>query len=80
MSLPLEQEFKFYLDNQDSLVKEYDGKYIVIKDQAVIGVYDDELEAIEETQKTHEMGTFLIQKVAPGDEAYTQTYHSRVAF
>lgn len=36
--------------------------------------------AVSETKKAHELGTFLVQKVAPGTEAYTQTFHSRVAF
>ena len=36
----LEKEFNYYLQHQDELVKEYDGKYIVIKDNAVAGVYD----------------------------------------
>lgn len=80
MSSPLEQEFQFYLDNQESLVGEYHGKFIVIKDKKVIGVYDDELTAVQETQKSHEIGTFLVQKVEPGEAAYTQTFHSRVAF
>ncbi len=39
----LKREFEHYLKNQDDLVKKYNGKYIVIKDLTVIGVYDDEL-------------------------------------
>ena len=80
MASPLEKEFRFYLDNQKDLVAKYNGKYIVIKDAKVIGVYDDELKAVTETQKAHELGTFLVQKVTPGQNAYSQTYHSRVAF
>ena len=76
----LEKEFKYYLDNQDELVKKYEGKFVVIKDCKVIGEYDDELQAIEETQKEHELGTFLVQKCEPGSESYTQTFHSRVSF
>jgi len=33
-----------------------------------------------ETSKKFELGTFLVQKVEPGTESYTQTFHSRVAF
>jgi len=78
--MTLEQEFKFYLQNQDALVREHDGKFIVIKDCKVIGVYDTEMQAITETSKTHEPGTFLVQKCEPGSEGYTQTFHSRVTF
>jgi len=76
----LEKEFNYYLQNQAELVKKYNGKYIVIKDTNVLGVFDSELEAIEETVKKHKLGSFLVQKCEPGDKSYTQTYHSRVAF
>ena len=80
MSKKLEEEFNFYLKNQSELVEKYNGKFIVIKGHEVIGVYDDELQAVMETSKQHELGTFLVQKCEPGEESYTQTYHSRVAF
>jgi len=80
MESPLKREFDFYLANQLELVKKYNGKFVVIKNLAVIGVYEDQATAVFETNKTHELGTFLVQKVAPGESAYTQTFHSRVAF
>ena len=46
MNNQLEKEFQYYLDNQNELVKEYNGKVVVIKDQAVIGAYDSDFEAI----------------------------------
>ena len=76
----LEKEFKYYLDNQDELVKEYNGKFIVIHGIKVVGAYESELEAIKETSKKYKPGTFLVQKCEPGNGSYTQTYHSRVAF
>jgi len=79
MSNPLEEEFHYYLDNQEELVKKYNGRYIVIKDYKIIGDYDDPGIAIKETSKKHERGTFLVQKCSPGEDDYTQTFHSRVA-
>ena len=76
----LKQEFKYYIKNQPELVKQYNGKFIVIKNKTVIGAYDNELEAIKETTSEHELGTFLVQKCEPGTENYTQTYHSRATF
>ena len=76
----LENEFKFYLENQSELVKKYNGKYIVIKNIEIIGVFDSEIDAVEKTSEHHELGTFLVQKCEPGKESYTQTYHSRVFF
>ncbi len=74
----LEKEFKHYLEHQEELVKEHNGKFIVIRDGKVIGVFDDELEAINKTSEQYELGTFLVQKCEPGSEGYTQTYHSRL--
>jgi len=76
----LEKEFEYYLSHQDEFVKIYNGKYIVIKDDKVLGVYNSEFEAITETIKQHELGTFLVQKCEKGDEAYSQHFHSRVSF
>ena len=76
----LDKEFKYYIDNQNELVDKHKGKFLVIKDQVVIGVYNTEIEAYSETVKIHELGTFLIQECQPGDENYTQTFRTRVIF
>jgi len=76
----LEKEFAFYLQHQAELVEKFNGKFLVIIDQEVIGVFDSESTAYFETEKAHEVGTFLIQYCAPGDSAYTQSFHSRVIF
>ena len=78
--LPLEKEFQYYLEHQDELVAKYNGRVVVIKGEEVVGAYDDELEAVNETRKTHPLGTFLVQRCTPGEEAYTVKYHSRVVF
>ena len=78
--MSLEKEFKFYLDHQAELVKQYEGKFVVIKGSAVIGSYDSEIEALKEISRHNEMGTFLVQKCEAGSENYTQTFHSRVSF
>ena len=76
----LDKEFRFYLTNQDDMVAKYDGRVVVIKNREVLGAYASELAAYTETIKHHEEGTFLIQRVSEGEEAYTATFNSRVAF
>ena len=73
----LEKEFTYYLEHQDELVNDYNGKFIAIKDCKVIGAYESEMEAITQSSKNHELGTFLVQKCEPGSGSYTQTFHSR---
>lgn len=75
---PLSKEFNYFIEHQDDLVKKYPKKVIVIKDCKVIGAYDSEIAAINETKKIHAVGTFLVQPCNPGKESYTQSYHSRV--
>lgn len=74
----LDKEFKYYLKNQDELVKKYGGKFIVLKDKKVIGVYSSHSEAYNETVKNEELGTFLIQHCLPGTNSHSQTFHSQV--
>lgn len=80
MSVDLKKEFDYYLEHQDELLKKFNGRFIVIKDNNVIGDYSSQLEAFNETKKVHKLGTFLIQFCSPGKSAYTQTFHSRVSF
>ncbi len=75
----LKGEFTYYLAHQDEFAKLYNGKFIVIKNCQVIGVYASEFEAITETAKQNELGTFLVQKCAPGTNSYMHAYHSRVS-
>lgn len=76
----LKEAFDFYLSHQEELVRQYNGRFIAIKNRRILGDFATELDAIREVSKVHELGTFLVQFVEPGQEAYTQTFHSRVAF
>lgn len=76
----LQQEFQYYLDNQENLVKEFNGKVLVIIGEEIVGVYNTETEAYFESIKKYEPGTFLVQQCTPGNDSYTQTFHSRVVF
>lgn len=80
MTKPLQKEFQFFLSHKDDLVEKYAGKFVVIAGEIVLGAYDSELEAVRETSKTLRMGTFLVQKCEPGENSYSQTFHSRVHF
>lgn len=80
MSIALKQEFDYYRAHQSELLNLYNGKYVVIKGETVLGAYDDAVKAVKETSKNHPKGTFLVQKCSPGDRDYTATFHSRVSF
>ena len=78
--MSIDKEFDYYLKHQSELVKQYSGKYLVIKNQKVEGVFDDELSAYQDASQKFDAGSFLIQPCLPGQEGYTQTFHSRVIF
>lgn len=74
----IEKEFKYYIKNQSDFVKKYNEKFIVLKNEKVIGVYISHSEAYNETLKKEELATFLIQHCLPGSDSYSQTFHSQV--
>ena len=76
----LEKEFQYYLDHQEELVKEYNGKVLVIIGEKIVGIFDTELMAYFDSIEKFELGSFLIQKCSPGTDSYTQTFHSRVLY
>lgn len=67
----LEDLFNWYLSNQDKLVEQYNGKYLVIKDNQVVAVYDDENTAYFEASDKYGLGNFILQLCTPGKDAYT---------
>ncbi len=76
----LRDEFEYYLEHQSVLAERYNGKFIVIKNQEVLGEYDDQMDAINVTAQEHDLGTFLVQKCDPDPESTMQTFHSRAYF
>ena len=77
----IESLFKYYLDHQDALVKEYDGKYIIITKDGVMGAFDSVRDGYDAALNRFGKGNFMLQLCTPGDSAYSQHYFtSRVAF
>jgi len=80
MTKQLQEEFKFYLKNQNELVKQYNGKYLVIKGQDIFGAFSSFDEAYVTASKELDAGTFLIQRCSHGSDDYTLNFYSNVAF
>jgi len=76
----LQKQLDYFKSNQNELVKKYEGKFLVIKDEKAQGVYETEIEAYSDAKSKFDLGTFLIQQCLSGQESYTQTFHSRVLF
>jgi len=70
------EELKFFIANQEELVRKYKGKTLVIKGACVLGAYSSALEAYSQTLKTHKAGSFMLQPCTAGANAYTVTINS----
>lgn len=77
----LEKEFEYFKTHHDDLFRDYPDKYLVIKDDRVVAVSETFESALElAISKGFQVGEFLVQLCSRGDEAYTQTFHSRAIF
>jgi hypothetical protein len=63
-----EKENAFYRAHLPEFLKEYPDKELVIIGNQVIGVYDRLGQAVQETAKTHEPGTFCVKHVQEREE------------
>ena len=78
--MALEKEYNYFLKNKDSLLKNYEGKFIVIVGEKIVENFDTQEEALREASKKYELGSFLIQKVSKGKEDIEQRFFSMVYF
>lgn len=77
----LNQYYSYFMNHLDEIFAKYKGKFVVIKDDSVVGSYNSEAEAYSEAVKKFTLGEFLIQECKSADKnSYTQTFRSRVRF
>ena len=71
--------FDYYMANQDEIVRNHLGEFVVIKDSAVAGYYKTDSAALK-AMKGNELETFIIHKCeAPGTDV-VMFYNNQVAF
>ena len=64
-------------DHQEELLPTYNGKYVMIVGNKVVGACNTISEAYYKGKKEFGLGKFLVQLCTPGDSAYTITYHTQ---
>jgi hypothetical protein len=74
----LEKNLDYYIENQNELVQKYNGKYGVFYDAKFIQAFPVDIEALKFGIAQYVGGNFTVQKISPGKESYTATYHTRV--
>ena len=71
----LDQEFDYFIENQQDIFKKYGNKYVIIKDKQVAASFEDEITAIIESRNKFDKGTYIIQKSGPDSSVYSLNSH-----
>lgn len=58
-------EFQYYLKNKDDITNKYVGRFIVIKNNTILGDYGSSIDAFLKTKTNHKTGTFLVLFCSP---------------
>ena len=74
-----DKDFEWFLSNYSDLYNKYGKKYLVIKNESVLGAYDTTADAVEATSKKEKLGTFIVQ-LCNGDESGYTNYISSMNF
>jgi len=71
-------DFDYFLENMEVLYREHGHKFVVVKNQSVLGVYDNFMNAYETTLKKEEIGTFLIQECFDNKEKLVHHFQRNI--
>jgi len=64
MTRPFKKEYEYYVRIREDLAKKNDGKFVAIKGQEVLGIFDDYLQAANTVYIAHEKGTVFMQEIS----------------
>lgn len=67
------KDFEWFVFNNKRLFKKYGEKFLAIKDQKVIGVFDNYADAVRQTSLKEKLGTFIVQQCGKDDSVYTSS-------
>jgi hypothetical protein len=71
-------DFKYFLQNMEKLYQTNGHKFVAIKNQSILGVYNTFNDALENTLRTEELGTFLIQECLENKEKLVHHFQGNV--
>ncbi|HIH50686.1 MAG: hypothetical protein ABSE71_03480 [Candidatus Micrarchaeaceae archaeon] len=69
----LEEELKTYAEKKQELVRQSNGKYVLIKGKQVIGVYESENDAIKIGIEKFGNVPFLVKKIEEVEQSQNYT-------
>ena len=66
----LEQEVRTWLERREELVRQAPGKFVVIKDDKILGIFDKKNEAYDQAYRQLGRGPFLLWPIQMEEEVY----------
>ena len=73
-----DKDFDYFLANMKNLYSEHGHKFVSVKNQSILGVYNTFNDALENTLKTEKLGTFLVQECFDNKEKMVQHFQCNV--
>lgn len=67
----LAEEMKTYQEHRSELLKTAKGKYVLVKNSAIVGLYGKEEEAFSEAYRRFRLSGFMIKQVLEHEKVYT---------
>ena len=64
-------DFKWFVSIYYDLYKKNGHKYYAIRNKTILGMYDNQKDALDTILKTYPLGTFLIQECNGDESGYT---------
>lgn len=75
----MNKDYDYFMENRASIIAGHEDKYVVIKDQNVVGYFDDEKVALI-AMKDHLLGSFIIQKCVTAQKDIIEFYSMGIVF
>lgn len=72
------QDYDYFLKNMEGIYQKYGHKFVAIKDLHILGAYSTFNDALNETLKKEELGTFLIQECFRNKEECVHNFQGNV--
>jgi len=66
-----EKDFEWFVANYKELFEKYGRSFLAIKNEHVLGAYNSFKKAVEATQLTEALGSFIVQECNGDESAYT---------
>jgi hypothetical protein len=64
----LEKERQYFSDHHAELLSQYSGKFVVVKNEELIGAFNTAEEALAEGARRFGLESFLVRQITPAQE------------